>query len=33
MLRNKYNQPTIDFLNILTLFNKYQDDLAKLLNT
>lgn len=33
MLRNKYNQPTIDFLNILTLFNKYQDDLAVLLNT
>ena len=33
MLRNKYNKPTIDFLNILTLFNKYQDDLAVLLNT
>ena len=33
MLRNKYNIPTINFLNDIILFNKYQDELAELLNT
>ena len=33
ILRDEYNQPTINFLNELTLFNEYQDKLAVLLNT
>ena len=33
ILRNEYNQPTINFLNELKLFNEYQDKLAVLLNT
>ena len=33
ILRDEYNQPTINFLNKLTLFNEYQDKLAVLLNT